>query len=299
MGIVSWVSIRAELTPSIEEPVLLGTNQLKNLIAFVYEVQRPGLGEHTFVLKRMNKIIDVDVKNRIAIIEPYVRAIDLQTELLKQGLNVHVVSCGGNHSTLASVTAGWGYGVTGSSMGYSGRNLLGVEWVSPTGEVLTLGSGGVGAGWFTADGPGPSLRGILRGFQGTMGAFDTWDVDVSQSDWIAKEKQDYIEKGLILDDGGDAGCGGTFENGHLGYLEGIGMYNTKDPASVMAVDKLIDAGVQASIDNALGVPIAAFGQEMNERFGPSCGNYHLWMGKIKKTLDPNTASDPFFYADPK
>ncbi|MCP4680862.1 MAG: FAD-binding oxidoreductase, partial [Desulfobacterales bacterium] len=32
-------------------------------------------------LKRMNKIIDIDVKNQIAVIEPYVRAIDLQTEL--------------------------------------------------------------------------------------------------------------------------------------------------------------------------------------------------------------------------
>jgi FAD/FMN-containing dehydrogenase len=53
MGIISWVSIRAELIPSIEEPVLLGTNELEKLIAYVYEVQRPGLGEHTFLLNRV------------------------------------------------------------------------------------------------------------------------------------------------------------------------------------------------------------------------------------------------------
>src|SRR5512136_2633663 len=60
-------------------------------------------------LKRMNKIVDIDVKNQIAVIEPYVRGVDLQTELFKHGLNVHVVSCGSNHSILASTTAAWGY----------------------------------------------------------------------------------------------------------------------------------------------------------------------------------------------
>ncbi len=120
-------------------------------------------------LKRMNRIIDIDAKNQIAIVEPYVRAIDLQTEIFKLGLTVHTVSAGSNHSILASTAAAWGYGMSGPATSYSGRNLLGVEWVLPTGEVLTLGSGGVGTGWFTADGPGPSLRGIMRGFQGTFG----------------------------------------------------------------------------------------------------------------------------------
>ncbi len=120
-------------------------------------------------LKRMNRIIDIDAKNQVAIVEPYVRAIDLQTEIFKLGLTVHTVSSGSNHSLLASTTAAWGYGSSGPATSYSGRNLLGVEWVLPTGEVLTLGSGGVGTGWFTADGPGPSLRGIMRGFQGTFG----------------------------------------------------------------------------------------------------------------------------------
>ena len=84
----------------------------------------------------MNKIVDIDVRNQIAIIEPYVKAIDLQTELFKHGLNVHVISCGGNHSVLASTAAAWGYGVGGSSTSYSGRNLLGLEWVLRRRETL-------------------------------------------------------------------------------------------------------------------------------------------------------------------
>jgi len=466
-------------------------------------------------LKRMNKIIDIDAKNQVAIIEPYVRAIDLQTELFKQGLTVHIISSGSNHSILASTTAAWGYGESGPSTSYSGRNLLGVEWVLPTGEVLTLGSGGVGAGWFTADGPGPSLRGIMRGFQGTfgglgvftkcavklykwngpahwevhgkspvyvldklpermamnvhafpsgkamrdagyklgeaeiefacfrtpmfftalgmtenneqlkvalesgvfhkamhhvlvntvigysdgefkwkmaamkqimketggvkipmylkitpgvlriagpllkyvkdplaimrrfpflqdiihsipigkqqklvqdsrlfwllvrnavntqatfrpsqgmstmLGSFDTWDMGVAQAEWIAQAKKKYIEKGIFLDDGGDLGCGGTFENAHLGYLEGIYLYASGDPQAVKASAEIIEDGCNAAIEQAMGIPIAAFGCAMNKRFGPACRNYPKYMSKIKKALDPNTASDPFFYAEPE
>ena len=46
------------------------------------------------------------------------------------------------------------------STGGLGRNVLGVEWVLPTGDILNMGSIEAGAGWFTADGPGPSFGGI-------------------------------------------------------------------------------------------------------------------------------------------
>ena len=55
--------------------------------------------------------------------------------------------------------------------------------------------------------------------------------------------------------------------------------------------------VQASIDEALGVPIAGFGVKANEKLGPACSHYDTWVSRIKATLDPNTASDPFFYAE--
>jgi len=473
----------------------------------------------TIDLKRMNKIIEIDVKNQIAVVEPYVRAIDLQTRLFEHGLNCHVISAGGHHSVLASATSAWGTGINGPFMGYSARNLLGAEWVLPTGEVVTVGSAGEGAGWFSPDGPGPAVRGIMRGFQGafgglgvftkcalklyrwdgpdklevegsspdyaltefpprvslnllsfpskealreagyklgeaeieyanfrtpmffaatggtknneelvqvldtgvfqkmakhtlvnavmaysddefnwkmkvlkqiaretggmllptggmtdpkklkrigklmkhiespitlinkipflpailraldkgteivskdkmtaasqlvwlmlrhasncrgtlrvshalatTLGTLDTWDVGINQADWIANAKQDPISKGLIVDDGGDLSCGGTFEGGHMGYLEGIVLYDTHDPKSMAATDELIEAGVNASIEQKFGIPIAGFGQEANSRLGPACGNYHIWLSKIKSALDPNLASDPHFYAEPE
>jgi glycolate oxidase len=54
-------------------------------------------------------------------------------------------------------------------MSYSSRNLLGTEWVLPDGEVLRLGTLGSGSGWFSGDGPGPSLRGVVRGSTGALG----------------------------------------------------------------------------------------------------------------------------------
>ena len=464
-------------------------------------------------LKRMNHIVEIDVRNQIAVIEPYVRAIDLQTDIVRQGLNCHIVSSGANHSLLASHTAAWGYGVSGAATSFSGRNLLGVEWVLPTGEVVTLGSAGSGCGWFTADGPGPSMRGIVRGFQGTfgglgvftrcaiklykwdgprqwevegqspkyilrdipprcamnaiafpsrraekdagykmgeaelnhgefrtpmffaalgltdtneelkaalesgifqkigqdiistaifaasdaefawkikalkeilqetggvvipmnlpmrpavlklagrltknvadplavlrrfpslqtwtqnlpfwkqikrekqstlfwllfrnanntqaafrpsqgmatmLGAFDTWDLAHTQAEYVAKIKQPYIKQGLILDDGGDLGSGGTFESGHLGYLEGIILYDPGNPRSAMAARDLVETGVRDAIQKAMGVPIAAFGMEANQTFGPACGDYQVWLARIKAALDPQAASDPFFYAE--
>jgi len=52
MGIVTWISVRAELRPTIEQSFLLGADSLLELIPFIYEVQRQWLGENSFVLNR-------------------------------------------------------------------------------------------------------------------------------------------------------------------------------------------------------------------------------------------------------
>jgi FAD/FMN-containing dehydrogenase len=52
MGIVTWITVRAELKPSIEQPFLLGANSLSELVPFVYDVQKQWLGEQSFILNR-------------------------------------------------------------------------------------------------------------------------------------------------------------------------------------------------------------------------------------------------------
>ena len=119
-------------------------------------------------LRRMNKILKIDAKNLYAVVEPYVSGAQLQSETMKFGLNCGMPGAGPQVSPLASATSMCGMGFTSAATGFAGRSVLGVEWVLPTGELLRLGSIGQKnhTNWFSGDGPGPSLRGIMRGFVG-------------------------------------------------------------------------------------------------------------------------------------
>lgn len=120
-------------------------------------------------LRRMNKLHDIDLHNQMAVIEPYVTAGQLQAEAMKKGLNCHIVGAGLTHSPFASATACMGFGITGATTGNNVRNLLGLEWVDPTGEIVRIGAPGSDKGWYTDEGPGPGFRGMIRGIVGTMG----------------------------------------------------------------------------------------------------------------------------------
>jgi glycolate oxidase len=119
-------------------------------------------------LRRMNRILEFDEKNMYVTIEPYVSGAQLQAEAMKRGLNNHIIGAGPACSPLASATSAFGVGWDSTYMSYGHRNLLGAEWVLPDGEILRVGAPDSGAGWFTPDGPGPSLRGIMRGSTGAL-----------------------------------------------------------------------------------------------------------------------------------
>ena len=119
-------------------------------------------------LKRMNHIVEINEKSLYAVVEPYVITAELQAELMKRGLNMNVVGCGANSSALP-FTAHQGIGHTGETTSYRERNILGVEWVTPEGEIVRMGSLGSGGEWFCGDGPGPSLRGVVLGNVSPLG----------------------------------------------------------------------------------------------------------------------------------
>ena len=120
-------------------------------------------------LRRMDRIVSLDAKNMCAVIEPYVCGAQLQAEAFKLGLNTNIVGAGPNCSPLAAATSAWGLGNTAIYTSFSPRNVLGFEWVTPEGEVVRGGSCGSGLDWFVGDGPGPSLRGLVRGAVGAFG----------------------------------------------------------------------------------------------------------------------------------
>ncbi|MBN1313594.1 MAG: FAD-binding oxidoreductase [Anaerolineae bacterium] len=121
-------------------------------------------------MRRMDRILDIDEKNMFAVIEPGVIGATLQAEAMKVGLNTHLPGSGCSCSILAGATSYFGSGPSNLYGGWHYDNLLGLEWVMPTGDILRTGSLGAGCGWFCGEGPGPSMKGVARGFLGAKGA---------------------------------------------------------------------------------------------------------------------------------
>jgi len=168
---------KAVILPSTTEEVQKIV-QLCNKNGIQFKAQSTGLGPWNqpstdncviLDLRRMNKIVKIDVKNLYVVVEPYVSGAQIQVEVMKYGLNIHMPGAGPMASALASHTSMCGPGFTSPQTGHSARNVLGTEWVLPTGEILRLGSLGLKneSDWYSGDGPGPSLRGIMRGWVGT------------------------------------------------------------------------------------------------------------------------------------
>lgn len=120
-------------------------------------------------LKRMNRILFIDEKNRIALVEPYVSGAELFYECIKRGLMFNVISGGPSASVVAFSACHLGANFQQVSAGYPPQNLLAVEWVLPTGEIVRLGSMATDSGWFAPQGPGLNLRAVLRGLSGANG----------------------------------------------------------------------------------------------------------------------------------
>ncbi|HJX13874.1 MAG TPA: FAD-binding oxidoreductase [Dehalococcoidales bacterium] len=122
-----------------------------------------------FDMRRMNRILEIDAKNMRAVVEPYVSVYRLQLEAARHGLYTGRIGVGYSAGVIAAECCHHGCQHTMVSTSGYGRNVLGVEWVLPTGEILNPGTGESGGDLFSADGPGFSLRGILRGRTGANG----------------------------------------------------------------------------------------------------------------------------------
>jgi len=125
-------------------------------------------------LRRMDKIISIDEKNMVAVVEPYVTCAQLQAEVMKLGLNINIIGAGCSTSIVASASTYFGAGPSSYYLGNNSDNLLGQEWVTPGGDVFLTGSLSSDCGWFCGEGPGPSLRGVTRGNMGSRGGLGTY-----------------------------------------------------------------------------------------------------------------------------
>jgi glycolate oxidase subunit GlcD len=109
----------------------------------------------------MNKILEIDLVNERAVVEPAVYNLTLQNALAPLGYyyapdpaSQKVSTLGGNMGENAGGPHCLKYGVTSN-------HVLGVEVVLPNGEIIWLGGKAV-------DSPGPDLLGLLVGSEGTL-----------------------------------------------------------------------------------------------------------------------------------
>ena len=114
---------------------------------------------------RMNRILDVDRDNLTVTCEPGVVTNDINERIKGDGLfyagypmSVETCFIGGNVAENAGGGKAVKYGVTG-------RYVIGLEVVTPTGEILTLG------GKIVKDVTGYNLIQLMVGSEGTLGIF--------------------------------------------------------------------------------------------------------------------------------
>ena len=113
-------------------------------------------------VNRMTRILEVDVRNRYAVVEPGVINLDLTRAVQSRGYffapdpaSQMVSSIGGNAATNAG-------GPHALKYGNMAHHVLGLELVTGTGELLTLGGP-------VAERPGYDLTGVAVGSEGTLG----------------------------------------------------------------------------------------------------------------------------------
>lgn len=115
--------------------------------------------------QRLNKILEIDLENLTALVEPGVITANLHSAVEKQGLfyppdpgSMKICTMGGNVAENAGGLRGLKYGVTRDY-------VMGLELVMPTGEWMTTG------GKCAKDVSGYDLKQVLVGSEGTLGIF--------------------------------------------------------------------------------------------------------------------------------
>jgi glycolate oxidase len=125
----------------------------------------PVYGGIVLSLERMNRILEVDLANLVAVVEPGVVTSEINVAVREHGLfyagypmSLETCFIGGNVAENAGGGRAIKYGVTG-------RYVLGLETVLPTGEIVQLG------GKRVKDVTGYDLLHLMVGSEGTLGVF--------------------------------------------------------------------------------------------------------------------------------
>ncbi len=122
----------------------------------------PVAGGLVIALSRLNRVLDIDIPNRRVTVEPGVTNLAITKHVAPYGYyyapdpsSQQVCSIGGNVAENSG-------GAHCLKYGFTTHHVLGLEFILPNGEMVTVGSA-------MADAPGPDLVGLIVGSEGTLG----------------------------------------------------------------------------------------------------------------------------------
>src|SRR5919108_1061556 len=115
-------------------------------------------------LAKMNRVLELDLANRCAVVEPGVINQDLKELLAEQGYGHTYVPDPGSQvvSTIGGNVANNAGGMHCLKYGVTTNHIVGLEVVLPDGEIVTVGGK-------VLDPPGCDLTGLFVGSEGTLG----------------------------------------------------------------------------------------------------------------------------------
>jgi len=118
------------------------------------------------VLARLRRIVEIDPIARIAVVEPGVVNLELSQATSGMGLLFAPDPSSQIACTIGGNVAENSGGAHCFKYGFTTNHVLGVELVAPTGELVWIGGD-------TLEAPGPDVRGLLIGSEGTLGIATT------------------------------------------------------------------------------------------------------------------------------
>jgi glycolate oxidase len=124
----------------------------------------PTQGGLVIELAKMNRVLEIDLANRRAVVEPGVINQDLKELLTSQGYGHTYVPDPGSQvvSTIGGNVANNAGGMHCLKYGVTTNHIIGLEVVLPDGEIITVGGK-------VLDQPGCDLTGLFVGSEGTLG----------------------------------------------------------------------------------------------------------------------------------
>jgi glycolate oxidase len=182
----------------------------------------PNKGGIVLDMKGMDKIIEVNEKNRYAVVEAGVSQAALKTYLEKNYPHLqHSTPEAPPTVTVVGNALIQGHGHISPRYGVNSDMINGMEVVLPTGEVCKIGSCSVSPYWFTR-GPLPDLSGLFIGWFGTTGVVTKLSIKLYP-------KPRYREVMAFSTDDIDLITDAIFEVMHLDLLEDFFLITQEKP----------------------------------------------------------------------